>query len=136
MAEQFTLRIITPQRVFYEGAVQMVVFDSVDGEMGVLAGHIPLTTVLDSTIFYLRTEEGVPQRLAAVHGGFVEILPDQMTVLTEAAEWPEEIDAARAEAAKERAEHRIEEKDQNPELDMRRAELALRRSLVRLQVKQ
>lgn len=134
MAEQFTLRIITPERIFYEGKAEMIVFQSLEGELGVLAGHIPLTTVIDSTVFYLKDTMDQPQKMAAVHEGFVEILPDQVTVLTEAAEWPEEIDEERAKAARERAEKRLEQGD-NPDLDLRRAQLALRRSLTRLQIK-
>lgn len=134
MAEQFTLRIITPERVFYEGKAEMIVFQSLEGELGVLAGHIPLTTVIDSTVFYLKDTMDQPQKMAAVHEGFVEILPDRVTVLTEAAEWPEEIDEERAKAARERAEKRLEQGD-NPDLDLRRAQLALRRSLTRLQIK-
>lgn len=134
MAEQFTLRIITPERVFYEGKAEMIVFQSVEGELGVLAGHIPLTTVIDSTVFYLKDTMDQPQKMAAVHEGFVEILPDQVTVLTEAAEWPEEIDEERAKAAKARAEKRLEQGD-SQNLDLRRAQLALMRSLTRLQIK-
>ena len=134
MAEQFTLRIITPERIFYEGKAEMIVFQSLEGELGVLAGHIPLTTVIDSTVFYLKDTMDQPQKMAAVHEGFVEILPDQVTVLTEAAEWPEEIDEERAKAARERAEKRLEQGD-NPDLDLRRAQLALRRSLTRLKIK-
>lgn len=134
MAQQFKLRIITPERVFYEGDAEMIVFQSVEGELGVLAGHIPLTTVIDSTVFYLKDTMDQPQKMAAVHEGFVQILPDQVTVLTEAAEWPEEIDEDRAKAAKERAEKRLEQEG-NKDLDMRRARLALMRSLTRLEVK-
>ena len=76
-----------------------------------------------------------PQKMAAVHEGFVQILPDQVTVLTESAEWPEEIDAERAKAAKERAEKRLEQKSENRDLDLRRAQLALMRSLTRLELK-
>jgi F-type H+-transporting ATPase subunit epsilon len=134
MAQQFKLRIITPERVFYEGMTEMIVFQSVEGELGVLAGHIPLTTVIDSTVFYLKDTLDQPQKIAAVHEGFVQILPDQVTVLTEAAEWPDEIDESRAQAAKERAEKRLaNQSDSN--LDLRRAQLSLMRSLTRLQVK-
>ena len=135
MAEQFKLRIITPERIFYEDDVEMIVFQSVEGELGVLAGHIPLTTVIDSTVFYLKHTMEEPQKMAAVHEGFVQILPDQVTVLTESAEWPEESDAERAKAAKERAEKRLEQKSENRDLDLRRAQLALMRSLTRLELK-
>lgn len=140
MAEKYTLRIVTPNRVFFEGKVEMVVFQSLEGELGVLAGHIPLTTVIDSTVFYMKETMDQPQKMAAVHDGFVEILPDQVTVLTEAAEWPEEIDEQRAKAAKERAERRLEgvsgaAEGEVPGLDIKRAQLALHRALTRLEIK-
>ncbi len=133
MSDQMTLRIVTPERVFYEGQVEMVIFQSSEGELGIMPGHIPLTTVIDSTVFYLKEKMEQPQQLAAVHGGFVEILPEQITVVTGAAEWPNEIDEERARAAETRARERLEKKDST--LDQRRAELALMRSVTRLQVK-
>lgn len=126
----FLLRIITPDRVFYENQVQMVEFNTTEGEIGVLPGHVPLTVILKPGILDI-TEEGGDKE-AALHAGFAEILPDRVTILAEIIEWPEEIDADRAEAARERAEERLRTK--TPETDLVRAETALQRAIARIQV--
>ena len=135
MAEEnkfFRLEIITPDRNFYEGEASMVEFTSVNGEMGVYKHHIPLTTVLAPGIVTITEAEG--QKEAAIHAGFVEILPDKVTFLAEIAEWPEEIDVARAEAARARAEERLH--NHATEIDVARAEIALKKALVRINIKQ
>lgn len=133
MAEtnDFTLRIITPDRVFYEKPVKMVEFNTVEGEIGVLPGHIPMTVIIKPGVLTI-TEEGGNTREAALHAGFAEILQERVTILAEIIEWPEEIDVTRAQEAKERAETRLREK--KPELDAARAEVALRRALTRIEV--
>jgi len=73
---------------------------------------------------------GEEEKVAALHAGFVEVLPDKITILAEIIEWPNEIDLERAEAAKERAEKRLREK--NPKTDMVRAEIALQKSIARI----
>lgn len=135
MAEEnkfFRLEIITPDRNFYEGEASMVEFTSVEGELGVYKNHIPMTTVLAPGIVTI-TEAG-GKKEAAVHAGFVEILPDKVTFLAEIAEWPEEIDAARAEAARSRAEERLH--NHVAEVDVTRAEIALKKALVRIDLKE
>ena len=135
MAEEsrnFQVEIITPERIFYTGEASMIEFTSVEGEMGVYKNHIPLTTVLAPGIVTI-TEDG-GQKKAAVHAGFAEILGDKVTLLAEIAEWPDEIDFDRAESARERAKARIENK-QDSGIDMIRAELALRKALVRISLK-
>lgn len=132
MAENFQLQIITPDRVFYEGEASMVEFTSVDGEMGVYKHHIPLTTVLAPGVVTITEENG--KKDAAIHAGFVQILGDKVTFLAEIAEWPDEIDIARAQAAKARAEERLH--NHSAEIDLARAEIALKKALVRLGMKQ
>ncbi|MCI8496561.1 MAG: ATP synthase F1 subunit epsilon [Lachnospiraceae bacterium] len=132
MAENFELQIITPDRIFYEGEASMVEFTSVDGEMGVYKHHIPLTTVLMPGIVTITEANG--KKEAAIHAGFVQILGEKITFLAEVAEWPDEIDVNRAQAAKTRAEERL--RSHSAEIDVARAEMALRRALVRLDVKQ
>lgn len=127
----FEVKIITPERVFYEGEATMIEFTSVEGELGVYKNHIPLTTVLAPGIVTITEENG--QKKAAVHAGFAQILGDKVTLLAEIAEWPDEIDWNRAEDAKRRAEERLAGKQEN--LDMVRAELALRRALVRMSLR-
>jgi F-type H+-transporting ATPase subunit epsilon len=126
----FRLRIITPDRVFYEGDATMVEFNTTEGEIGVLPGHIPLTVIVSPGI--LKIYENSGEKSAALHAGFAEILPDGITILAEIIEWPDEIDEGRAEAARHRAEDRLQHK--TPETDIARAETALMRAMARIQV--
>lgn len=124
----FRLKIITPERVFYEGDVHMVEFNTTEGEIGVYRGHVPMTVIVNPGILTISEEEGA--RNAALHAGFVEILQDKVTILAEIIEWPGEIDKQRAEAAKARAEERLRTK--TPETDLLRAETALQRAIARI----
>lgn len=126
----FSLRIITPSRVFYENRVDMVEFNTTEGEIGVLPGHIPMTVIVKPGI--LNISEPETEKQAALHSGFAEILPEGVTILAEVVEWPEEIDRTRAVAAKERAEGRLQ--DRAPDTDIARAETALQRAIARIQV--
>ncbi len=128
----FQVKIITPDRIFYTGEVEMIEFMTSSGQIGVYKNHIPLTTVLAPGAVMLHEADG--EKVAAVHSGFAEILPEQVTLLAEIAEWPEEIDGSRAEAAKQRAEERLQAKTSN--VDIARAELSLRRALTRINVKE
>lgn len=128
--KSFQLRIITPDRVFYEGEVEMVEFNTTEGQIGVLPGHIPLTVIVKPGILNIYEAEG--EKEAALHSGFVEILPERITILAEVIEWPEEIDLDRAEEARIRAEERL--RSRTPETDIMRAETALLRAMARIQV--
>ena len=130
MADLFKLRIITPDRVFYEGEADMVEFNTTDGEIGIYKKHIPMTVIIKPGILTI-TEE-TETKTAALHAGFAEILPDQVTIMAEIIEWPVEIDQDRAEQAKERAEERLQNK--TPETDIARAETALLRAMARIEV--
>ncbi len=123
----FTVEIITPERIFYQGEVSMIEFNTTEGEIGVYPGHIPLTTVIAPGIVTLH--EGEEPKTAAIHAGFAEILSDKATLLVEIAEWPDEIDVDRAKRAEQRAIDRLAKKEAN--LDVARAELALQKALVR-----
>ena len=131
MAEDrnFILRIIAPDRVFYEGEIDMVEFNTTEGEIGVLPGHIPLTVIISPGI--LNIHEADKEKQAALHAGFAEILPHQVTILAEIIEWPEEIDEKRAEAALQRAQERLNVRA--PETDVLRAEASLKRALTRIE---
>lgn len=129
--EKFRLQIITPERVFFDQDVEMVEFNTTEGEIGVYARHIPMTVIVKPGILTIRMENNEAKE-AALHAGFVEILPDQVTILAEIIEWPEEIDEARAEAALERARERL--KSRTPETDIARAETALMRAMARITV--
>ncbi len=126
----FKLKIITPDRIFYEGEASMVEFNTTEGEIGVLKGHIPLTVVISPGILTITEEDGVKE--AALHAGFAEILQESVVIMAEIIEWPEEIDLDRAKSAKDRAEERLRTK--TPETDVARAETALMRALARINV--
>ena len=106
----------------------MIEFTTTEGEIGVFKDHIPLTTVLAPGIVTITEADGAKK--AVVHAGFAEILGEKVTLLAEVAEWPEEIDLERAEAARERAEERIHNRNDN--LDLKRAEFALHKALIRI----
>ena len=127
----FTVEIITPDRVFYRGEGDMIEFTSAAGDLGVYKNHIPLTTVLAPGVVKIH-KSGEDDVVAAVHSGFTEILPDKVTLLAEIAEWPDEIDKGRAEAAMKRAEERLAHRTEA--IDVKRAEFALRKALVRLDI--
>lgn len=124
------IRIITPDRIFYEGEASMVEFNTTEGEIGVLKGHIPLTVVVAPGILNITEPDGVKR--AALHSGFAEILQDSVVIMAEIIEWPDEIDLKRAEDARDRAEERLRTK--TPETDVMRAETALKRALARIYV--
>lgn len=134
MAEKFKLKIISPDNVFYEGEATFLEFTSVEGEMGVYKDHVPLTTILEPCIMNIHDQDSGEKKQAAVYGGFIEILKDRITVLAEGAQWPEEIDLDRAKEARKRAEERLAGKSDS--LDVARAELALKRALVRIDIKE
>ena len=128
--KSFGLRIITPDRTFYEGQVEMVEFNTTEGQIGVLPGHIPMTVILKPGILNIYEPES--EKEAALHAGFAEILPDRITILAEIVEWPQEIDVQRAESARERAEERL--RLHAPGLDVMRAEIALQKAMTRIEV--
>lgn len=128
--KKFDLKIITPERIFYEGSAEMVEFNTTEGEIGVYKNHIPMTVIIKPGV--LTISEGEEKKEAALHSGFVEILQDKVTILAEVIEWPGEIDEKRAEAAMDRAQERIRSKD--PSTDMLRAETALLRAMARINV--
>ena len=132
MADMFKLQVVTPDKEFYAGEVSMVELTTTEGQIGVYANHIPLTAIVAPGV--LRIHEASEVKKAALHAGFIEILPDEIKILAEVAEWPDEIDVRRAEEARIRAERRI--KDNAAETDTLRAELALKRALTRLEASQ
>ena len=133
MAElkKFQLEVISPERVFYTGEVEMVELTTTEGDIGIYADHIPLTTIVAPGVLTI-TENGDELKEAAVLEGFMEITPEKVTILAQSCEWPDEIDINRAKEAKDRAERRLKSSDRS--VNMTRAELALRKSLIRLQV--
>lgn len=126
---QFRLEIVAPDRKFLDEDVQIFVTRTIEGDMAILKDHIPLVTPLDIGVIKIKDQSG-KEKKAAIAGGYMEVTKDKTTIVTESAEWPEEIDKKRAEEAKKRAEQRINSK--SSDIDLVRAELALKRALNRL----
>jgi F-type H+-transporting ATPase subunit epsilon len=127
----FLLEIVTPDRTVYEQEVQMVIVKGAAGELGVLAHHIPLVTPLKIAPITVKKQGAKDERLA-VHGGFMEVRKDKVVILAESAELPGDIDVERARQAKDRAERRLQAKQDD--FDFKRAERALQRAVTRLDV--
>jgi F-type H+-transporting ATPase subunit epsilon len=126
-----SLVIVTPERVVYSGDVEAVVAPGTEGELGILPHHAPLITILQHGELRVRT--GVDEFCLAIFGGYLEVRPDRVIILADAAERAEEIDIARAEEAGHRAERALQDR-QASGVDKSQAEAELRRSLVRLRV--
>ena len=126
------LEIVTPDRSIVSQQVDEVELPGAEGYFGVLPGHTPLLASLKVGELWYRI--GQEKLYLHVAFGFVEVLPDRVTVLAQIAERAEEIDVARAEAAKKRAEERVARVSPQADLDFERARVALMKSLIRLQV--
>lgn len=125
------LEIVTQERLVYSEDVDMVIAPGTEGEMGILPHHAPLLTALNTG--ELRVKRGGLEESFAIGGGFMEVRPDKVTVLADSAEHTLEIDIARAEAARRRAEALLAQGIPDPS-EAARVDAALRRSLVRLKV--
>ncbi len=133
MADQnrlFQLKVISPDRIFFDGEADMIEVNTTEGDLGILKGHIPLTAIISPGKLKIVNEK--EEKVAALLDGFIEVLSDRVIILAEACEWPEEIDINRAKEAKLRAERRLSGAE--GEINEVRAEMALRRSLTRLEV--
>ncbi|MFD1708747.1 F0F1 ATP synthase subunit epsilon [Siminovitchia sediminis] len=124
--------IVTPDGPVYNSEAEMVSTKAETGELGILPGHIPLVAPLQ--IGAVRLKNGNKTEYVAVSGGFLEVRPEEVTILAQSAETAESIDVARAEAAKKRAEQLLESK--RDDIDFKRAELALQRAMNRIDVAQ
>jgi len=122
--------IVTAERVVYSAEADAVIAPGVEGQLGILPHHAPLMTTLNAGELIVR--RGGEEQILAISGGFLEVRPDRVIVLADQAERAEEIDAARAEEAKKRAEERLQKRAEG--VDETKAEAALRRAMVRLQV--
>ena len=124
------LDIVTAERVVYSGEVEAVIAPGVEGQLGILPQHTPLMTILKAGELVVKSGGG--EDSLAITGGFIEVRPDRVIVLADAAERAEEIDTERAEAARKRAQERLDERKSG--LDNAKSEAALQRALVRLSV--
>lgn len=130
MADKLNLEIITPERRVLSESVEEVIVPGLEGELGILPLHTPLISQLKTGILTYR--QGNERKSVHVSGGFVEVLPEQVSVLSDVAERPEEIDIERARKARERAEKRLASVGED--IDFRRAELKLQRAMIRIQL--
>jgi len=132
MAEkQLLLEVVTPDRLVLSTEADVVVCPGVEGQFGVLVGHIPFLSALEIGEMYYR--KGGQTEYLAVSGGFAEVTGEKVTIVAESAEKGREIDVERAARALERAEKRLAAV-KTEEIDWARAEAAMRRSLVRAKV--
>jgi F-type H+-transporting ATPase subunit epsilon len=132
---KLTLEIVTPDRALLREEVDEVVVPGSQGEFGVLPGHTPLLSTLKIGELWYR--QGQERHYLAIAFGFVEVLPDRVTVLAQVGERAQEIDVQRAERAKQRAEQRLAQAQPHLtqiDFDIERARVALMKSLLRLQV--
>ena len=127
---KLALEIVTPDRALVREEVDEVQVPGSEGYLGILPGHTPLLATLAVGELWYR--KGTEKVHLAIQGGFVEVLPDRVTILAHTAEMAQDIDVTRAETAKRRAEDRLSKP--TADLDMERARLAMLRSLIRLQV--
>ncbi|EYE89830.1 F0F1 ATP synthase subunit epsilon [Fervidicella metallireducens AeB] len=126
----FNFKLITPEKVFFEGEVNSVSMNSITGRVQILANHVGYATgVLPCIIKIVVNNE---TKKAVVSGGFFQISDNKGVLFADSAEWPEEVDIERAKRAMERAKNRLESKDKN--LDVERAKLALLRAMTRLKI--
>ena len=131
MAEKIALEVVTPERRVLSEAVDMVTVPGWGGELGILPGHTPLISQLQTGVLtYVQDGKNFPLH---VSGGFVEVRDDHVSVLAEVAERPEEIDAARAKISRERLEKQLNAWSGSEE-DFETARAKLERSVVRLQL--
>ena len=131
MADGMKLKVVTPTGGFSDGDVSMVELTTTEGEIGIYPDHIPLTAVVAPGVLTIHENGG--EKEAALMSGFITILPEQVTIMAEVVEWPDEIDYHRAEEARSRAERRLS--SGQADLDVARAEAALKRALVRLNLR-
>lgn len=131
MPKAFKLDIVTPERQFFSGEVDGVVLDTPDGKRGILANHTPMIIALSIGELDLKIEG--KWKKAFTSEGFIEIRPDEMIIMAQTVEWPEEIDARRAGEAEKRAKERLRQKQSLNEYHTTMSSLA--RAMARLRIK-
>lgn len=129
-----TINVVTPDGSVYENTTDLVICKTTVGEIGIMPNHLPLLASLAIDEVRVKVDNENFDEIA-VSGGFVEFSDNNLSVVASAAERKETIDVSRAERAKQRAEKRIEEaKNENNDIDLRRAEVSLRRAINRLNI--
>ncbi|KRM18846.1 ATP synthase epsilon chain [Ligilactobacillus hayakitensis DSM 18933 = JCM 14209] len=129
-----TINVVTPDGSVYDSTSHLVICKTTDGEIGIMPNHVPLLASLAIDEIRVKKEDESYDEIA-VSGGFIEFSNNTLTVVASAAERKEGIDVSRAMRSKQRAEQRIREaEDSGNDIDLRRAEISLRRAVNRLNV--
>ncbi len=135
MAKTFNLMVLTPEREFYKGEAVYVGVQTIAGSIGVLSGHIPMVSALDVGALVIKPDEHTT-RTAFHSEGFIEVRPECVYILSQACEWPEEIDEKRALEAEQRAQERLAQERQGDDLGtMGHSKVALMRAMTRRRIK-
>lgn len=127
----YKLKIVTPEKIFFDGETEQITIRTTEGDIGILAGHIKYVCNIVAGPLKVKQESG-EYRVAALSEGILKVSEDGVTVLASTAEWADEIDLERAEKAKEKAENILSDKSRIDEFD--RAEIKLKRALTRISV--
>lgn len=130
MANMFHLEVLTPGRAFFEGDVEEVIVPGVDGSQGILMDHVPVIISLKEGTLKIKVDNEWKE--AVIHAGFAQVEQKKTIIMSDAVEWPEEVDINRAQAAKERAEERLRQK--LSQMEYHRSKVALARAMARLKV--
>jgi len=128
--KKIKVTVATPDAKIYDDVADMIIVKTCEGEIGILPGHMPIITLLDIGTLHIKICED--EKIATVNRGFLQFMNDEVTIFTDSAEWPEDIDLERAKKAKERAEERLRRND----IDKKRAEYALKRAINRINLKE
>ncbi|MDO5026861.1 MAG: ATP synthase F1 subunit epsilon [Tissierellia bacterium] len=128
--DELKLKIVTPDRVFYDGEIKSIVARGLEGDFMIMKKHVPFVTVLQISEMKITDLEG-NSRMAAIAQGYLTNKNNEVVIMSNACEWADEIDIERAQRAKERAERRLKTASGD---DVIKAEIALKRALNRLNV--
>lgn len=135
MGKFINLKILTPDKEFYNEQIVQLNTESIEGKIGILPQHIPLIAVLKPNISKITTAKG-EKKMFFSSTGVLKVTKNEVIMLCDACEWPENIDIERAKQSKERAEKRLEEKNHINNIDVDRAKLSLLRALIRIKTKE
>ena len=133
MANSIRLEIITPERLFYDGDVELVIVRTLNGDEGFMANHAWACKLLSTGELWIQEKGSKEYKIAAISGGYIDV-QKTIVIFTDSAEWPEEIDETRALKAKERAETSLQASIHD-DLEIRLAKVAIEKALTRIHVK-
>lgn len=131
MLKTFKFEVLTPERIFYSDEVDMIIFNAPDGEMGIMADHMPIVTAVNVGV--LRIKCNNKEEIAAIGEGFIEVNKEGVTAIVDSAEWPDEIDVDRAIHAKERAQRILKEKTSETGMELMLA-ASIKRANTRIKI--